>query len=60
MEDLRRFVDRVNSEVTPYVGRLSRCRKQFLIATEGKLDIVPETEFPKLNRYIQKDTFDEE
>lgn len=59
VEDLMRFVARVNAEVTPYVGRLSRCRKQFLIATEGKLDIVPEREFPELHRYVQQDTVDE-
>jgi hypothetical protein len=54
VKEIRDFVARVNSQVTPYIGRLSKCRKQFLLATEGRLDIVSKQEFPELHSYIEK------
>ncbi len=52
VEDLRRYVDVVNSQVVPYVNCLKICRNHFLLATEKKLDIVGNEQFPELHKYI--------
>ena len=56
IHDLRDFVSSVNSKVVPYLHRLEICRDYFKKATEGKLDIVDDREFPKLFRYLSGDT----
>jgi len=58
VRELREFVSRVSSQVTPYVSQLSRCRKQFLLATEGKLDIVSKDIFPELHGYLKQSMLD--
>ncbi len=52
VSDLRDYVSTVSGQVVPYLKRLQLCRKHFLLATEGDLDIVGESEFPDLARYM--------
>jgi hypothetical protein len=53
--DLIDFVSTVNTQVVPYLKRLEICRKQFLIATNGSLDVVTQKQFPDLARYLSGD-----
>jgi len=53
--DLLDFVSTVNSQVVPYLKRLEICRKHFLMATNGDLDLVRERQFPDLERYLSSD-----
>ena len=39
-KDIHYWVDRVNSQVVPYLHRLELCRRHFLMVTKGELDIV--------------------
>jgi hypothetical protein len=53
--DLKDFVSTVNSQVVPYLNRLEICRRHFLLATNGELDIVNKDEFPRLSSYLSGD-----
>lgn len=55
VSDLVDFVSTVNGQVVPYLQRLEICRKHFLLATEGRLDIVDDRRFPKLHRYMARE-----
>ena len=55
VSDLRDFVSTVNNQVVPYLKRLEICRKHFLLATNGGLDIVGKEEFPRLARFLSAD-----
>jgi hypothetical protein len=55
VSDLRDFVSTVNNQVVPYLKRLELCRKHFLLATNGGLDIVGKEEFPRLARFLSAD-----
>jgi len=52
VSDLKDFVTTVNSQVVPYLKRLVLCRRHFLLATNGELDIVNASEFPELYGYL--------
>lgn len=52
VSDLRQFVERVSGQVVPYMKRLERCREHFVLASNGDLDIISDTEFPDLARYL--------
>jgi hypothetical protein len=51
--DLHAFSEMVGSIVVPYLKRLQKARKQFLLATEGKLDIVAPERQPDLNSFLE-------
>jgi hypothetical protein len=52
VQDLLDFVQRVNSQVVPYLKRLQVTRKHFKLASNGELDIVNESNFPDLIQYF--------
>ena len=51
--DLYAFAEMVGSIVVPYLKRLQTARKQFLLATGGKLDIVAPERQPDLNSFLE-------
>ena len=56
VSDLKDFVNKVSSQVVPYLKRLEICRKYFILATEGELDIVNPEEYPALAKYLGDDS----
>jgi len=53
-KDIQMWIERVNSQVVPYLERLKRARNDILIATQSEYDIVKEENFPDLLNYIKK------
>lgn len=51
--DLFNWVNRINSQVVPYLNRLQQARNDFLLASQNDYDIVQENLFPELFRYLQ-------
>ena len=52
--DIRRWVNRVNSQVTPYLKRLSSAKNNLLRKTENKYNIVDPSIYPYLSSLIDK------
>jgi excinuclease UvrABC helicase subunit UvrB len=52
VDDLYNFVSMVTSQTVPYLKRLELCRRFFLIATNGELDIVDPGKYPELAGYF--------
>ncbi len=52
-QDIHMWVDRVNSQVVPYLKRLEKARNDFLIATKNEYDIINQNVFPDLSNYIR-------
>ncbi|MBT7789283.1 MAG: DUF3800 domain-containing protein [Calditrichaeota bacterium] len=50
--DIEEWVSRVDSQVVPYLKRLSLVRKLFIDATDAKYDIVEKDVFPDLLDYL--------
>jgi hypothetical protein len=50
--DLFNWVSRVNSQVVPYLNRLKRARIDLLVASHSEYNIVEESNFPELFRYL--------
>ncbi|MBC8465512.1 DUF3800 domain-containing protein [bacterium] len=50
--DIREWVNRVNSQIVPYLKRLGVVRTQLLTATQSKYDIVSKELFPELADYL--------
>ncbi len=53
VNDLHAYADMVASIVVPYLRRLEKARKSFLLATEGRMDIVSNERQPDLNRFLE-------
>jgi len=51
-QDIRMWVDRVNSQVVPYLKRLEKARNDFLIASDNEYDIVNKDIYSDLAKYI--------
>ncbi|MFC1579550.1 DUF3800 domain-containing protein [Thermodesulfobacteriota bacterium] len=53
VEDLHAYAEMVGSIVVPYLRRLEKARKHYLLATEGSLDIVSRERQPDLNKFLE-------
>lgn len=52
--DISEWIQRVNSQVVPYLGRLEIARNDILKATGGKLDIIEPEKYLDLARYLKR------
>lgn len=52
--DFREWINRVNSQIVPYLKRLEKARNTILIASNNQFDIVSLSLFPDLFKYIKK------
>jgi hypothetical protein len=52
--DIRKYVRLVNGQILPYLRRLSMTRKQLLLATKGKYDIVDPNEYSELHKILNE------
>lgn len=53
-KDIQMWIERINSQVVPYLERLKKARNDILLATQNEYDIVKEDNFPDLLNYIKK------
>lgn len=51
--DLRRWMERTESQVAPYLRRAGKARNTILIASDSRHDIASESAFPELSRYLR-------
>lgn len=51
-QDIRDWIDRVNSQVVPYLRRIEDARRQILIASKNQYDIIDSDAYPELFRYL--------
>jgi hypothetical protein len=51
--DMEEFVERVNSIVTPLLGRLGKARKSLNMVSKGEVDILKGPNFPHLVSFIE-------
>lgn len=51
-QDIRDWIDRVNSQVVPYLRRIEDARRQMLIASLNRYDIIDPEAYPELFRYL--------
>jgi hypothetical protein len=50
--DVVDYVDRINDIVQPMLNRLETARRQFLMASKNRIDIVSDPKFEKLKKYL--------
>lgn len=51
--DMEEFVERVNSIVTPLLGRLGKARKNLQVASQGEIDILKGPNYPHLVKFLE-------
>jgi len=52
-EDITRWLQRVDSQVVPYLQRVERARRDMLLRSHNRYDILGSDQFPGLARYIE-------
>jgi hypothetical protein len=53
--DIHKWVDRVNSQIVPYLKKFEKARNEMLVASSNKYDIIDPKQFPELLSYISKE-----
>lgn len=52
-QDITDWIDRVNSQIVPYLRRIEDARRDLLIASHNQYDIVDPKVYPELSRYLK-------